>query len=72
MNDELKSRLRSVVLALNDEITDYVQDRALSVHEGIKVGTTTLDQITYLKGKADGAAELWFYLTTLSESDSAE
>ena len=58
----VRAALRIVLRELNDDVTDYLQERVNAVHEGITPGTTTLDQITNIKGRADGAAELWAQL----------
>lgn len=72
MEAERRSRLRAVVKELDTLVTEYVHDLCLAVQINTKPGATTLEQVMYQSGKADGAAELWAYLESLSESDSTE
>lgn len=57
-----REHLRRALSHIEDELYGYVQEQMNAVHEGIDPGKTTLDQITFLKGKAMGADELWHEL----------
>lgn len=68
-----RQALRTVLRDLEDDVLGYVQERMNAVHESITPGVTTLDQITNLKGRADGAADLWAELTRWAlEGDPGE
>lgn len=50
--------LRRALNAIEDDLYGYLQEQMSVMYEGTKPGTTTLDQVMFLKGKAEGAAEL--------------
>ncbi|KQR22872.1 hypothetical protein [Deinococcus sp. Leaf326] len=59
LSAEGRRALRDALRYLEGPVGEEVQMAVLAVHEGIKPGATTLDQVTFLKGKADGMADLW-------------
>lgn len=67
LSPTLRSALRTVTRELQPHVTQYVQEQVNRVHLSIKPGSTTLDEITNLKGQADGAAELWLQLIAWAE-----
>jgi hypothetical protein len=65
-----RSELRRALKLVEDDWYIYLQEQMNAVYEGVKPGTTTLDQIAFLKGKADGAAFLWAELESWASEPS--
>lgn len=67
LSPEGRRVLRAALPYLEKHVVEAVHDAVFAVHENITPGKTTLDEVAFYKGKADGMAELWATLTAWAE-----